>query len=447
MSIGVKPLVDCVNAAISTVTDPLQILQLNGLNKDFDNGFVKSVTTCTALPSAIDNRGRMIYVEDSCSHRISDGVSWTNDFTSVPQDFQAWSWSLASCGRTGDGTTVTKSSPVSVVGGFTDWCQISAGNRHSAGVRTNGSAWAWGLNSQGILGDGTTVNKSSPVSVIGGFVDWCQVSAGYGHNLGVRTNGTAWAWGYGAYGRLGNGAATNRSSPVSVIGGFVDWSQVSAGREHNLGIRTNGTAWAWGNNALGRLGDGTTVNKSSPISVVGGFTDWCQVSAGSEHSLGVRTNGTAWAWGDNFAGELGINSISDRSSPVSVIGGFCDWCQVSAGCQHSLGVRTNGTAWAWGCNGQGRLGDGTATNRSSPVSVIGGFIDWCQVSGGCAHSLGVRTNGSLWSWGCNRFGRLGDGTSVDRSSPVSVVGGFTDWYQVSAGDEHSLAIRATKGFI
>jgi len=362
--------------------------------------------------------------------------------------FTTLAWGANSYGRLGDGTVVSKSSPVSVIGGFTDWCQVSAGLQHSLGVRTNGTAWAWGSGGQGYLGDGNTfTNRSSPVSVIGGFTDWCQVSAGFFHSIGVRINGTAWAWGSNSSvagsGRLGDGSINNTASPRSVIGGFTNWCQVSAGNFHSLGVRTNGTAWAWGGNPVGQLGDNTIISKSSPVSVIGGFTDWCQVSAGRDHSLGLRTNGTAWAWGSNGCGRLGDGSVTTRSSPVSVVGEFTDWCQVSAGYSHSLGLRTNGTAWAWGDNGSGRLGNGYA-NRSSPVSVVGGFTDWCQVSAGREHSLGVRTNGTAWAWGSNGCGRLGDGSGVTtRSSPVLVAGGFTDWLQVSAGGLHSLGIAVS----
>ena len=309
-------------------------------------------------------------------------------------------------------------------------------------------AWGWGLGLNGRLGNGTVTDRSSPVSVVGGFTDWCQVSAGVGHSLGVRANGTAWAWGFNTCGLLGDGTVTSKRSPVSVVGGFTDWCGVSAGDDHSLGVRTNGTAWAWGYGDSGRLGDGTTVDKSSPVSIAGGFADWCQVSAGQYHSLGVRTNGTAWGWGCGFGGRIGDNRSTNRSSPVSVVGGFVDWCGVSAGDAHSLGVRTNGTAWAWGAGASGRLGDGTVATKSSPVSVVGGFTDWCQVSAGTAHSLGLRTNGTAWAWGRNSSGELGNGTTTNRSSPVSVVGGFTDWVRIDIGSNggHMNGIRTSKGF-
>ena len=178
---------------------------------------------------------------------------------------------------------------------------------------------------------------------------------------------------------------------MQICGGFTDWCQVSAGSgTHSLGVRTGGTAWAWGANVGGQLGDGTVVIKSSPVQICGGFTNWCQVSAGYCHSLGVRTDGTAWAWGAGICGLLGENNTVNRNSPVSVVGGFADWCQVGAGCNHSLGLRTNGTLWAWGCNNTGQLGDGTTVNKSSPVSVVGGFTDWCQVSAGCFRGAALR---------------------------------------------------------
>jgi alpha-tubulin suppressor-like RCC1 family protein len=408
------------------------------------------------LPTTYISNGSVYFIRENLIHVVKLSNKWmTLDGVTVTNTRQEeiYSFGFNNRGQLGDGTTINTSSPVSVVGGFTDWCQVSSsrGDCHSLGVRRNGTAWAWGAGGSGRLGDGTAVSnsKSSPVSVLGGFTDWCQVSAGRAHSLGVRKNGTAWAWGAGSFGRLGDNCTVNRSSPVSVVGGFTDWCQVSAGYLHSLGVRKNGTAWAWGDNEFGgQLGDGTFFIRSSPVSVVGGFTDWCQVSAGECNSLGVRQNGTAWGWGRNDCGSLGNGTVFYFRSPVSVVGGFTDWCQVSAGDKFSLGVRKNGTAWAWGCNGLGSpftvggyLGDGTNTNRSSPVSVLGGFTDWCQVSAGLLHSLGVRRNGTAWAWGRNE-GVLGDGTTTDKSSPVSIVGGFTDWCQVSAGRSHSLVIKS-----
>jgi len=420
-----------------------------------------SVTTFTNLPNSQQYKGRMIYVDDEKRYYYSTGLNWINDLSSDVSEYatEIYGWGSECFGLIGNNcgsSYCARTEPVIVVGGFSDWCQISTTCSHSLAIRTNGTAWAWGNNYCGQLGDYTTYCRSSPVSVVGGFTDWCQVSAGTCHSLGVKSDGTAWAWGNNYCGQLGDYTTYCISSPVSIVGGFTDWCQVSAGGCHSLGLKTDGTAWAWGGNYLGQLGDNTGEYgscKSSPVSVVGGFTDWCQVSAGETHSLGVRLNGSLWSWGDNCFGQLGNDAdgfVSRKSSPVSVVGGFTDWCQVSAGLCHSLGVRTNGTAWSWGYNYFGQLGDNTgeyASCKSSPVSVVGGFTDWCQVSAGSCHSLGVRTNGTAWSWGGNYCGQLGDSSITCTSSPVIVSGLYTTWCQVSAGSCHSLAILSKrKGF-
>jgi YD repeat-containing protein len=408
------------------------------------------VATANDLPDLYLKKipnGTIVYVDSLGTQLVSNNEKWYGLdgrlFRDDAPSRTIWAWGCNASGQLSDNTIVAKSSPVSVVGGFTDWCQVSAGLNWSAAVRSNGTIWSWGCNTYGRLGDNTIVDKSSPVSVVGGFTDWCQVDSGRYHSIAIRTSGTLWAWGRGSVGRLGDNSTTSKSSPVSVVGGFTDWCQVSAGNQHTAAVRSNGTIWSWGYGCNGRLGDNTIVDKSSPVSVVGGFTDWCQVSAGCVHSAAVRTNGTVWAWGIGVDGRLGDNTIVAKSSPVSVVGGFTDWCQVSAGDAHTAAVRINGTIWSWGSNICSRLGDNTIVDKSSPVSVVGGFTDWCQVSVGNAHSTAVRTNGTIWSWGSGSSGKLGDNTIVDKSSPISVVGGFTDWCQVGAGVYHTAALRIT----
>jgi alpha-tubulin suppressor-like RCC1 family protein len=428
--------------AIDNSTKTVDYLLLSKAIQALNMGQIRSVATFANLPAAASNEGLLVFVEADERLYWSTGTDWYSIVTD--NKAAAWSWGNNDTGLLGNNTLTCSSSPVSVVGGFTDWCRVSAGSTHTLALRTNGTVWAWGCGSNGRLGDGTTVNKSSPVSVVGGFTDWCQVSAGREHNIGLRQNGTAWTWGCNTFGQLGDGTVVSKLSPISVIGGFTDWCQVSAGKSlnpHSLGLRANGTLWSWGHNNLGRLGDGTTINKSSPVSVVGGFTDWCRIDAGESHNIGIRANRTAWSWGAAISGVLGDNTVIAKSSPVSVVGGFTDWCQVSGGGGHSLGVRQNGTAWAWGSNSNGILGDNTTISKSSPILVAGGFTNWCQVVASNSHSLGLRQNGTAWAWGSNGQGRLGDNTTINKSSPVSVVGGFTDWCQVSAGNIHGIALR------
>jgi len=416
-----------------------------------------STANLTTLNAFSANVGTIVYVDsEGVPYIRKNNNTWSFvDAIISTQLKNAWGWGTNSSGPIGDNTTTTRLSPVSVVGGFTDWIELSAGTQHSLGIRANGTLWGWGRNVTGNVGDGTTSNRSSPVSVIGGFTDWISVSAGRGqgtssHSLGLRANGTLWGWGSNGLGRIGDGTTSNRSSPVSVIGGFTDWKSMSAGNNHSLAIRGNGILYAWGGNTYGQLGDGTTSNRSSPVSVVGGFTDWTFISAGSNISIfnqsasaGIRSNGTLWAWGYNQVyGALGDGTLTDRSSPVSVVGGFADWVTVSMGSYHCTAVRANGTAWCWGYGGSGQLGNNGITNTSSPVSVVGGFTDWVFTSAGKDTSVGLRANGTLWGWGINNFGQIGDNTAaISRRSPVSVVGGFTDWISVSTTELFTLGLR------
>jgi alpha-tubulin suppressor-like RCC1 family protein len=437
---NITTLTKAIEVLASSATTAQDILILSKVLERLRLGNVTAVATYIDMIALRKNTGDLVFVDgEQKLYFLAFGGAWTSIMDTALNS--AWAWGYNNRGALGDNTTVTKSSPVSVVGGFTDWVQISAGNYHTVGLRANGSAWTWGRNNRAELGDGTTVSKSSPVSVVGGFTDWVQISGGDEHNVGIRTNGTAWAWGGGSSGRLGNSSTIDRSSPVSVVGGFTDWVQVETGSNHTVGVRANGTAWAWGSNTNGRLGDDTTVAKSSPVSVVGGFTDWVQLSGGSSHTVGLRSNGTAWAWGNNGSGRLGDNTTVSKRSPVSVVGGFVDWVQLSAGGDHTVGLRSNGTVWTWGSGTNGRLGDSTTVAKSSPVSVAFGFTDWVQVSAGQNHNIGLRANGTAWVWGYNTSGQLGTGTTVSRTNPGQIVGGLTDWVQVSAGFVHTAALR------
>ena len=421
---------------------------ISGINVINNDKSFRVVAGTTAARNATPATGMIRYNTSLSEYEFYNGTVWGPIKVAGAAVSDAYSWGSGSAGNLGDGTTTSKSSPVSVVGGFTDWVQIDVGVGNTVAIRANGTAWGWGNNNKGRLGDGTTTYRSSPVSVVGGFTDWVQVDTGNGHTVGLRANGTAWAWGGNDYGQLGDNTGgvftDSRISPVSVVGGFTDWTQISAGYVHTVAIRSNGTAWAWGHAGLGRLGNNdSTTSRSSPVSVVGGFTDWVQISAGNSHTSAIRANGTAWGWGINayYFGAVGDNSNINKSSPVSVVGGFTDWVQVSAGGANTLALRANGTAWGWGSNGRGALGASIYGGRSSPVSVVGGFTDWVQISNFGNHTAAIRANGTAWAWGYGSQGRLGDGTTTNRNSPVSVVGGFTDWVQVSAGNNHTVGIR------
>jgi alpha-tubulin suppressor-like RCC1 family protein len=356
--------------------------------------------------------------------------------------FNLFTWGINSQGQLGlgDGYGTNRSSPVQV-GALTDWSQTSGGFNFCAAIKANATLWSWGQNNQGQLGLNDVADRSSPVQV-GALTDWNQISAGRYHCAAVKTNGTLWTWGYGSFGRLGHNNTVNRSSPVQV-GALTDWSQVSAGNQFCAAIKTNGTLWTWGNNEYGQLGQNTSysLSRSSPVQV-GALTDWSQIATGLWFCAAIKTNGTLWTWGRNITGNLGqnISFTINRSSPVQV-GALTDWLQVSTGQNFCAAIKTNGSLWSWGNNTAGELGLNDVAYRSSPVQV-GALTDWSQVSGGAAFCAAIKTNATLWSWGYNGSGQLGQGNVIRRSSPVQ-VGSLTSWSSVGQGFNRgfSVAIR------
>jgi alpha-tubulin suppressor-like RCC1 family protein len=279
-----------------------------------------------------------------------------------------------------------------VAGGNT-WKQSSSGTNHTAAIKTDGTLWLWGA--AGSLGDNTAVGRSSPVQTVAGGTNWSQVSVG-GFSAAIKTDGTLWCWGTGTSGQLGDNTIVSKSSPVQTVVMGTNWLQVSAGSVNIAAIKTDGTLWVWGANSGGNLGDNTVNSKSSPVQTIAGGTNWKQVSVsniGSGTFAGVKTDGTLWLWGANSSGQLGDNSITSRSSPVQTIAGGTNWKQVSAGILQTIATKTDGTLWAWGSNSAGNLGDNTITSRSSPVQVIGNAVDWLSVSsGGTGYNMAIKSS-------------------------------------------------------
>ena len=205
-------------------------------------------------------------------------------------------------------------------------------------------------------------------------------------------------------------------------------------------IKTDGTLWMWGRNNWGQIGDATRTARSSPVQTIAGGTNWKQLSISSFHVLAIKTDGTLWAWGSNSNGELGDTTIAQKSSPVQTIAGGTNWKQCSAGTNSSAGIKTDGTLWVWGHNNTRKLADNTATHRSSPVQTISGGTDWKSVSMGYQHCAAIKTDGTLWLWGQNGSGQLGDGTIVHRSSPVQTLAGGNNWKMVRVMDSGTVAI-------
>jgi alpha-tubulin suppressor-like RCC1 family protein len=350
-----------------------------------------------------------------------------------------WAWGINGDGQLGLNDVVHRSSPVQV-GSLTNWNQVFTGwNTSVIAIKTDGTLWSWGVGLTGTLGLGASTTRSSPVQV-GLLTVWKKISISYRSVMAITNNGTLWAWGQNTHGTLGLNDLVHRSSPVQV-GSLSNWNKVSCGTHHTVAIKTDGTLWTWGRNSYGQLGLNDLVHISSPVQV-GSLTNWKFVSAGGPASIGdgfsaaIKTDGTLWTWGNNTSGQLGLNDVVHRSSPVQV-GSLTNWKQVAAVTSSLFAIKTDGTLWSVGNNTRSQLGQNNTTSISSPVQV-GSLTNWKQVTGGFYSAAAVKTDGTLWVWGRN-YGSLGLNDLTHRSSPTQ-VGSLTNWKTVDITDRSTYAI-------
>ena len=389
-----------------------------------------------------------------------NAVSMAQHVLATKTDGTLWSWGLNIFGQLGQGNTVELTSPVQV-GALTTWVAITAQVFWSFAIKSDGTLWAWGQNDYGQLGIGNTSNRSSPVQV-GSLTNWA--STGYGVNryssYAVKTTGTLWAWGYGGQGDPVDAywntwintpyatayPKTTRSSPTQV-GSSANWAEVSFGDTHALVITTSGTLWAWGINNYGKCGQGTFYNnpalynyQSRYGSCAGGGSAIFGVNYAAPVSMANFPNVLNSDESECTEGVLG-STVDEYytaantflwgfSSPVQI--GSLAWAGISAGADHSFGIRTNGTLWAWGLNNDGVLGVNNTTTYSSPVQ-IGALTNWAYIKAGWETSLAVKTDGTLWSWGKLPYG------APSVSSPVQ-VGSATTW--IPQLDSLSMSVRS-----
>ena len=350
-------------------------------------------------------------------------------------------WGYNNQGQAGQGDiTPNFSSPV-LVGEKDTWSKVAAGYQWKSATKSDGTLWTWGYNTQGQLGDGTQTVRSSPVQV-GALTDWSKPESGNDCGGAIKTDGTMWTWGQNNNGQLGLNDTTKRSSPTQV-GALTTWSKLSFGYLHTAAIKTDGTLWGMGHNYWGPLGQGNTTQQSSPVQV-GALTTWLDCGGGYGFTVATKTDGTLWACGKNGYGELaqGATTPSKQTSPVQV-GALTNWSKVACCNNSAMAIKTDGTLWGWGRNLYGELGTGNTTSYSSPVQ-IGALTNWSKISGSLgypdAHFVAIKTDGTLWCWGSNAVGALGDGTTTARSSPVQ-IGALTTWLEWGSGYKSGIALE------
>lgn len=361
-------------------------------------------------------------------------------------------WGRNNSGQLILATGTTGRSSASKIASSVDWKKISAGKDYYLAISNSGQAnnlcniAGFGLNANGQLGDASVTARSAPTLVTTGNVWFKDISAGNAQSVGVGASGDLYAWGINTNGNLGDGTVTARSIPTLVLRSLT-WKQAACSGDTNLfmaGITEGGDAYAWGLNANGQLGVGDVTPRSSPVIVLGSKT-WKSISCGDAFTVAIDTAGAMYAWGLNTHGQLGVGDVTPRSSPVAVLGGKT-WLMVAAGASHVLALDTSNEAYSWGLNANGQLGQNSVTPKSSPV-IVSGSLKWTDLGAGGATSGGVTTSGLCYMWGVNTYGQLGTNDTTPRSTPVAItsVGGSNLWRAYKKTKTKELYVDVTPG--
>jgi len=330
------------------------------------------------------------------------------------------------------------------------YSKISSGEFHTIAVTNNGSVniWGYGTGGWGALGQGNEDNLTVPTPLNVNF-NGGSVYAGAFNTFIIKTDGTLWAAGNDQYGQLGDGTYgfAHVSDTFIQIGTASDWKFISAGLDHTLAIKNDGTLWAWGYNFHGHLGDGTYDDRHRPVQI-GTENNWKTVATGLNFSIAIKTDGTLWGWGFSSVGSIGLLTNGEFTSPTR-IGTDNDWKSIAVGKQglHTLALKNSGALYVFGSiwsSGIGALGLGENVNFALVPTQIGTNSDWRYISAGFNNSFGIKNNGTLWGWGQNDFGQLGDGTTQDKVLPTQ-IGSDDDWSTISEGYYHTVGLKNSGG--
>lgn len=405
-----------------------------GLKRTTDAAFALGATSTSGLTVNYQ------IVAGSASATLAGG---TVTLTGTPGVVTVKATQTGNGGSIGAALPVYQSFVVQTAPGFVQLSSSKA-NDFTLGIRSDGTLWAWGINSNGQLGDTTSSSRRTPVQV-GSATNWSSVSCGTSHVVALRSDGTMYAWGLNSSGQVGDSSFTQRTSPVQIgtlaqLGVTKVWSLASAGATHTVAVANDGTLWAWGGNSNGQVGQNSTLTTTySTPTRIGTASTWSisgqTLSAGGDFTFAIDTLGKLWAWGLNTNNQLGDGSSTTRLAPVQ-IGTGTTWQSVAAHSNGGFATLTTGALNAWGLNSSGQVGDNTLTQRSAPV-VIGGTTDWsgATLAAGSSHCIVRKTNGTLWTWGANTLGQLGQGfaDNAARANTPLQVGTASNWATVAAG--------------
>ncbi len=329
-------------------------------------------------------------------------------------DAKAWCWGPNNKGQLGIGPLPPTSVPKEVGG---RWLQIAPSMYHTCALDLQHRAKCWGDNTYGELGNASIMGQTDRPAEVADPSRWSEIATGYQDTCGIKTDRSAWCWGYNQHGQAGTGGSI--VSYPQRIGAESDWASISPGYDATCGVRANHTLWCWGDNTDGQLGVPSPTSSAVPIQVPG--TDWMSVSAGSSHACALKTNHSLWCWGRGTAGELGTNNPNTTPYPQQV-GTAKDWRSAAAGMVHTCGIRAPGTLWCWGSNVEVQLGIGTTPDHVVVPTRVGTASDWTSVSAAESTTCGLRGIGTAWCWGAGNDSQIGNGDTSNGERPTAVRG-------------------------
>lgn len=409
-----------------------------------------ATSTVTVTPGVKDRQGNFLASNYTLSFTTVDLPApggWTkvsagrDNGIALNENETIWAWGCNYEGQVGNGEQGSNGDPnqddiekhqldvssPTQVGSNPDWKTISSGNHISFGIMNNGMLLAWG---DGFLGNGS--NEALTPTRIGADTDWDAVEASIITQFAcaLKLNGTLWVWGSNAHGQIGIGQIGNQIRTPTLVNNDADWDMVATGGSHVVALKNNGTLWTWGCNQYGQLGNGTNGTRVVTNNVpeylddnhvnsprqIGIDSNWVFVATKGNFTMAIKRDGSLWAWGGNEYGQLGLGTVSEVVNIPTRVGTDADWESVAPGANHTVAIKRNGTLWSWGSNGNGQLGTGTALSRSAP-GQIGTDAAWSSASSGEFFSIAIKDDGTLWTWGRNNYYQLGNGTKTNSNVP------------------------------
>ena len=408
------------------------------------------------LPKAITGEAYSFSFQDLITPGGLEGFSWagqgipswaslnagTGELTGTPSASDSGEKSFAiTASREGtDGQQVYTIE----VGGITfEVVQIAAGASFTCAVTTDGGAMCWGRNLNGTLGNSSTTDSLSPVTVSGLSNGVASISAGTYHACAITTAGAAKCWGRNDRGQLGNNSKTDSSIPVAVTGLTGGVASIASGINHTCAITTAGAAKCWGSNDRGQLGNNSKTDRTTPVAVTGLSSGVTGISLGAFHTCAIASGGATKCWGRNDSGQLGNNQKADSATPVAVTGLGAGVKRISLGYYHSCAITAVDGAKCWGSNTYGQLGNNSKIDRVTPVTAVGLSGGVADITGGVHYTCAATTSGAAVCWGRNTYGQLGTGYNTDSTEPVGVKSLGNGVASIESGTSSACAITTT----